>query len=59
VLADFMVVGGCSGGSCESTVAGDVTLDGKPIGPGTVVFSLVEGKTNPAVGTTQPMATTR
>jgi hypothetical protein len=53
-LAGFAVAGGCSSGSFESTVAGKVTLDGKPIGPGTVVFALAEGQTNPAVGTIQP-----
>lgn len=39
---------GCSQNSLESSVAGKVTLDGQPIGPGTVVFS--SGTKNPAVG---------
>lgn len=39
---------GCSRSSLESSVIGKVTLDGKPIGPGTVVFS--SGAKNPAFG---------
>jgi hypothetical protein len=39
---------GCSRNSLESSVIGKVTLDGKPIGPGTVVFS--SGAKNPAIG---------
>jgi hypothetical protein len=49
-------VSGCSGG-LESEVSGTATLDGKTIGPGTVNFSPVDGKSNPAVGTIKPNGT--
>jgi hypothetical protein len=54
----FLVFGvvGCSEG-LESEVTGIVTLDGKTIGPGTVNFSPVDGKSNPAVGTIKPNGT--
>jgi hypothetical protein len=44
---------GCSGSGMESEVAGTVTLDGKPVGPGAVVFAPVDGVTNPADGAIQ------
>lgn len=37
----------------EAEVSGRVTLDGKPVGPGTIVFSPVGGTTNPADGAIQ------
>ena len=46
---------GCSHSSFDSQVSGRVTLDGKTIGPGVVVFAATEsGKGNPARGTIQP-----
>jgi hypothetical protein len=48
VLLFFAIVG-CSSSSQESHVSGVVTLDGKPIGPGIVVFaSATSGR--PATG---------
>ena len=44
---------GCSGGDFESNVSGTVTLDGKAIGPGFLVFAPVAGDTNPANGAIQ------
>jgi hypothetical protein len=44
---------GCSGSGLESEVSGTVTLDGRPIGPGSVVFSPVEGTSDPADGAIQ------
>jgi hypothetical protein len=47
-----MVVGfasGCGGSSQESQVSGNVSLDGKQIGPGIIVFAPVENGT-PAIG---------
>jgi hypothetical protein len=41
---------GCGGGGLESTLTGTVTLDGKPIGPGILVFAPTEGAQNPAIG---------
>jgi hypothetical protein len=41
---------GCRGGSMESQVSGTVTLDGNKIGPGTIVFSPVNGHGKPATG---------
>jgi hypothetical protein len=37
------VLAGCSGDRLESQVSGVVTLDGQPIGPGTVVFAPADG----------------
>jgi hypothetical protein len=37
----------------ESQVAGRVTLDGAPVGPGTVSFTPEREKHNPAIGTIQ------
>ena len=45
---------GCSGNNYPAEVSGTVTLDGKPIGPGVVIFAPVGGKTNPARGAIQP-----
>jgi hypothetical protein len=36
--------GGCGGGAGQSEVAGTVTLDGKPIGPGWIEFTSPEKK---------------
>ncbi len=41
---------GCSRSDLGSEVSGQVTLDGKPIGPGVVVFAPADGKSNPATG---------
>jgi hypothetical protein len=43
---------GCGGGA-ESEVAGTVTLDGRPVGPGVVVFAPIDGTSNPADGAIQ------
>jgi len=43
---------GCSGGALESQVSGTVSLDGKAIGPGVVVFAL-DGSAKPAIGAIQ------
>lgn len=43
---------GCSGAALESQVSGTVSLDGKPIGPGLVVFAL-DGAGKPAIGAIQ------
>jgi hypothetical protein len=46
---------GCSHSGFDSKVSGRVTLDGRSIGPGVVVFAATEaGKGNPARGTIQP-----
>jgi hypothetical protein len=45
---------GCSRSGFESSVSGRVTLDDKPIGPGSIVFaSAQEGGGNPSNGTIQ------
>jgi hypothetical protein len=49
-----LLLAGCSGGDLGAEVSGSVTLDGKPIGPGTVSFVPAAGDGNPAVGTIQP-----
>jgi hypothetical protein len=43
------IVAGCNHSSQESQVSGRVTLDGAPVGPGTVVFAPV-GSGKPATG---------
>lgn len=45
--------GGCGGGGMGAEVSGRVTLDGKPVGPGTIVFAPPEKGANPATGTIQ------
>ena len=45
-----VVLYGCSGSSLEAQVSGKVTLDGKEIGPGVVVFVPEGGQSNPARG---------
>jgi hypothetical protein len=52
LAAGILAAAGCSGGM-ESEVSGAVTLDGEPVGPGTVVFAPAEGTTNPADGAIQ------
>jgi hypothetical protein len=52
------VVGVCStivgcGSGLGADVEGVVSLDGKPIGPGVVVFAPVDGDENPATGAIQ------
>jgi hypothetical protein len=44
----------CSRSDFESRVSGRVTLDGNPIGPGSLVFVPEGGETNPANGAIQP-----
>jgi hypothetical protein len=44
------IFGGCRGGSMESDVSGTVTLDGKKVGPGTVVFAPAQPGGKPATG---------
>jgi hypothetical protein len=46
-------VGGCSQPEFEADVAGNVTLDGAAVGPGTVVFVPSDGVSNPPTGTVQ------
>ena len=56
LLATALVVAtlqGCAD-KLEAEVSGVVTLDGQPIGPGTVNFSPLDGESNPAVGTIAP-----
>jgi hypothetical protein len=48
-----MTSSGCSRSDFESSVSGTVTLDGKAIGPGFLVFAPVSGGTNPANGAIQ------
>jgi hypothetical protein len=43
VVILLVALAGCSGSSLESTVTGQVSLDGSPIGPGTVVFAPTDG----------------
>lgn len=42
---------GCGGS--DATVSGTVTLDGRAVGPGTIVFAPVDGTSNPADGAIQ------
>jgi hypothetical protein len=44
---------GCFGSNFGADVQGVVSLDGKPIGPGVVVFAPVSGEENPATGAIQ------
>jgi hypothetical protein len=44
---------GCASSEFESDVAGTVTLDGQPVGPGTVVFVPPDKASNPPTGTVQ------
>jgi hypothetical protein len=46
-----LVLAGCSRSGLESSVAGSVTLDGKSLGLGGVVFAPISGGGNPSVGT--------
>ena len=43
-IAMLLAISGCSGSSMESDVSGTVTLDGKGIGPGTIVFAPAENQ---------------
>jgi hypothetical protein len=52
-LLGLALLTGCSGGHFESSVSGTVTLDGKAIGPGFLVFAPIAGDTNPANGAIQ------
>jgi hypothetical protein len=51
VFALFLA--GCSGNDLGAEVSGRVTLDGQPVGPGTVVFQPAGGQSNPPQGTVQ------
>jgi hypothetical protein len=53
----ILVLTGCSHSGFESQVSGSVTLDGKTIGPGVVVFAATAGGGNPSTGTIQPNGT--
>jgi hypothetical protein len=46
----LLAISGCSGSSMESDVSGTVTLDGKGLGPGTIVFAPAEKGGKPATG---------
>jgi hypothetical protein len=48
-MIGLVVLAGCNGSSQESQVTGRVIIDGKPIGPGTIVFAPVDG-IKPATG---------
>jgi hypothetical protein len=51
LIACFVVITvGCGSESLGSKVSGRVTLDGKPIGPGTLTFVRIGGGQNPATG---------
>lgn len=45
-----LLVSGCSEGPFDADVSGKITLDGRPMPPGVVVFSAVEGKRNSSRG---------
>jgi hypothetical protein len=47
-------VAGCGGDGLGAEVSGVVTLDGKPVGPGVVVFAQPGGGSYPAEGAIQP-----
>jgi hypothetical protein len=51
VLAAAASLVGCGG--AESTVSGTVTLDGRAVGPGVIVFAPADGTSNPADGAIQ------
>ena len=53
-IMSLSVALGCSGSNYQAEVSGTVTLDGKPIGPGVVIFAPAGGETNPARGAIQP-----
>jgi hypothetical protein len=44
---------GCRGSSMESEVSGTVTLDGKEVGPGTIVFAPENAGGTPATGSVE------
>lgn len=48
-----VAVAGCSRGGLESEVSGTVTLDGKPVGPGSVVYGSADSRGNVATGPVQ------
>lgn len=50
VVAIFV---GCRGSSMQSEVSGTVTLDGKKIGPGTIVFAPTTQGAKPATGSVE------
>jgi hypothetical protein len=45
---------GCGGSDLGAEVSGTVTLDGKPVGPGVIVFASKGAARNPAEGAIQP-----
>jgi hypothetical protein len=51
-FAAAMIVG-CSHGDLGAEVSGNVTMDGKSIGPGIVNFSPAVGDSNPGIGNIQ------
>lgn len=52
-LALSATLAGCSGNELGAEVSGKVTLDGMPVGPGTVIFLPVGAQANPPQGTVQ------
>ncbi len=52
VFAVSVTMLGC-GARFDANVKGVVTLDGKPIGPGVVIFAPASGEENPATGAIQ------
>jgi hypothetical protein len=52
-VAVLTLFAGCRGGSMESEVSGTVTLDGKKVGPGTIVFAPTNPKGTPATGSVE------
>lgn len=48
-----LLLAGCSGNELGAEASGRVTLDGQPVGPGTVVFQPAGGQSNPPQGTVQ------
>ena len=49
-----LAAGGCSGSKLGAEVSGNVTLDGKAVGPGVIVFAQDGAASNPSEGTIQP-----
>lgn len=49
-----LVLSGCRGDRLEALVAGKITLDGQPIGPGIATFVPVDGSRNPGIGDINP-----
>lgn len=52
-LAVVAIFAGCRGSSMQSEVSGTVTLNGKKIGPGTIVFAPTTQGVKPATGSVE------